>query len=85
MGISVCDLTVPGTENFLIGSGLVVHNCKDTADAVCGAVFSAYNANKDAATPSKFERAKILASVTQDLRILRKDREVGKLNNRNFW
>lgn len=60
-------------------------NCKDTADAVCGAVFSAYNANKDAATPSKFERAKILASVTQDLRILRKDREVGKLNNRNFW
>lgn len=33
----VYDLTVPGTENFCLANGVVVHNSKDCADAVCGA------------------------------------------------
>ena len=34
--IPVYDITVPGTENFCLAAGPVVHNSKDVADAVCG-------------------------------------------------
>jgi intein/homing endonuclease len=37
----VYDLTVPETENFALASGVFVHNSKDVADAVCGAVYNA--------------------------------------------
>jgi len=35
--VPVYDLTVPGTENFLLDAGVFVHNSKDVADAACGA------------------------------------------------
>jgi hypothetical protein len=35
----VYDLTVPGTENFALSSGVFVHNSKDCADAIAGVVF----------------------------------------------
>ena len=38
---NVYDLTVPETENFALSSGVFVHNSKDVADAVCGAVYNA--------------------------------------------
>jgi len=36
--IPVYDITVPMTENFCLSSGIVIHNSKDVADAVCGVV-----------------------------------------------
>ena len=38
--VPVYDLTVDGTENFALESGIIVHNSKDVADAVCGVVHS---------------------------------------------
>ena len=35
----VYDLTVPGTQNFALASGVFVHNSKDCADALAGVVF----------------------------------------------
>lgn len=35
----VYDLTVPGTENFALASGVFVHNSKDVADAMAAAAF----------------------------------------------
>lgn len=60
-------------------------NSKDVSDACCGAVFSAYNQPQEAAIPSKIKKAEVLINVTEELRHLRKDRQVGRLNNRNFW
>lgn len=37
----VYDLTVPVYENFALACGVFVHNSKDTADALCGAVANA--------------------------------------------
>ena len=34
--IPVYDCTVPGTENFVLANGCVVHNSKDVADSVAG-------------------------------------------------
>ena len=35
----VYDLTVPGTENFCLANGMVVHNSKDCSDAMAGAAY----------------------------------------------
>ena len=35
--IPVYDISVERTHNFCLASGIVVHNSKDCADAVCGA------------------------------------------------
>ena len=35
--VPVYDLSVPGTENFLLDAGVFVHNSKDLSDAVTGA------------------------------------------------
>jgi intein/homing endonuclease len=37
----VYDITVPETENFALTAGVVVHNSKDAADAITGAVYNA--------------------------------------------
>lgn len=37
--VPVYDLTVPGTENFKLASGPVVHNSKDVSDALAGVVY----------------------------------------------
>ena len=37
----VYDITVRNNHNFALSSGIFVHNSKDCADAVCGALFSA--------------------------------------------
>lgn len=39
--VPVYDLTVPGTANFALAAGPFVHNSKDAADGVAGAVFRA--------------------------------------------
>jgi hypothetical protein len=39
--VPVYDLTVPITENFQLAAGPFVHNSKDIADAVAGAIFAA--------------------------------------------
>ena len=39
--VEVFDIEVPDTNNFLLSSGAVVHNSKDLADALCGAVWGA--------------------------------------------
>lgn len=39
MHTPVYDLTVPGTENFCLANGMVVHNSKDCADAMAGAAY----------------------------------------------
>lgn len=38
--IPVYDMMVPGTENFVLSSGIVVHNSKDCSDSVAGVVAS---------------------------------------------
>jgi len=38
----VYDLEVPINHNFVLASGIVVHNSKDLTDAVCGSVWSCY-------------------------------------------
>ncbi len=35
--VDVYDISVPGLENFCLANGVVVHNSKDCADAMCGA------------------------------------------------
>jgi hypothetical protein len=37
----VWDITVDGTHNFALANGIFVHNSKDVADAVCGAIYLA--------------------------------------------
>lgn len=41
--VPVYDLTSNKFENFSIESGVIVHNSKDAADAVCGSVYQAIN------------------------------------------
>lgn len=38
--VPVYDLTVPETENFGLAAGPVVHNSKDTSDALAGSLYS---------------------------------------------
>lgn len=83
--IPVYDITVPITENFYLSSGIVVHNSKDQMDAVAGAVESAYKNPAKASEPTNLEKSRTLATITNKLQTLRKDRQVGKLNNQNLW
>lgn len=39
--VDVYDITVEDNHNFALTAGVIVHNSKDTADAVCGAVWNA--------------------------------------------
>jgi hypothetical protein len=39
--IPVYDITVDGNENFIVASGVVVHNSKDEADSIAGAHYDA--------------------------------------------
>ena len=39
--IPVFDMEVPETHNFLLGTGIFVHNSKDMADSLAGALFNA--------------------------------------------
>ena len=39
--MDVYDITVEDNHNFALTAGVIVHNSKDTADAVCGAVWNA--------------------------------------------
>lgn len=39
--IPVYDLEVPGNHNFMLSSGVIVHNSKDIADSLAGALASA--------------------------------------------
>lgn len=38
--VFVCDLCVNDTHNFMLSNGCIVHNSKDCADSVAGAVFN---------------------------------------------
>ena len=38
--LNVYDLEMPKNNNFKLGSGCIVHNSKDTADALAGCLFS---------------------------------------------
>jgi hypothetical protein len=46
----VWDITVPGLENFALAAGVFVHNSKDVADGVAGAVWQAEKAWAGCAT-----------------------------------
>jgi len=41
--VPVYDLTVDGTKNFCLSSGIVIHNSKDVTDSVVGVVFNIVN------------------------------------------
>ena len=38
--VPVYDLTVDGTKNFCLSSGVIIHNSKDVTDSVVGVVFN---------------------------------------------
>lgn len=39
--VDVYDLTIKDNHNFAVSAGVIVHNSKDSADAVCGATYNA--------------------------------------------
>ena len=83
--IEVFDITVPGTENFYLSAGVVVHNSKDQTDAISGAVYDAFCNVKTAAEPTKFVKTEVLEKVTSSLHKVRQMKLNGALNSRDFW
>jgi hypothetical protein len=57
----VFDLTIKDNPNFATSSGVIVHNSKDSADAVCGAI---YNASQHAEEYA-FEWGESLDTITK--------------------
>lgn len=53
--VPVYDLTCPIFQNFTIDGGLVVHNSKDVADAVCGSVWQCYQNMDEAIAEDRFK------------------------------
>lgn len=65
-GVPVYDLEVDDFHNFALSAGVFVHNSKDLADAVCGAIFNAI-----AHTPRESNQmieVKTLQSVRREIR-----------------
>jgi hypothetical protein len=50
---SVYDLTIDGNPNFMLDVGVFVHNSKDTADSLAGAVWKAITDNPGVSVPIK--------------------------------
>lgn len=64
--IPVYDIEVDSpNHNFCLGNGVVVHNSKDIADAVCGAVFSCYQDIDHASQLSTKYKAQSYATAIQ--------------------
>ena len=60
----VYDLTIEGTENFALSSGVFVHNSKDVADSLAGAVFNAFM--NEAST--EYMRSRVPVSLEHPIR-----------------
>lgn len=88
--IPVHDITVPEFHNFALDSGVIVHNSKDSSDAVCRVAYKLYQAYiKDAIQGNfmlpKNQRFPTIRSVATQYEMLNQQMFAGMQNNNGVF